>query len=167
MRKTKGFTLVEIVIVIAIIGVLAAVTIVALKPQEIFANGRNSRRVQDVSAINTAIGQWLAREGLSETDPYDALGLQTATPGTYYEIDTSDATGGVDANGTSLSEVVSAGYLQSVPVDPDGSSPYQMGTDDDANPSHILVCTDGVENTSTYPTGTGEQYAGGVHCLSN
>jgi prepilin-type N-terminal cleavage/methylation domain-containing protein len=157
-KKQTGFTLVEIVIVIAIIGVLAAVTVVALKPQEIFANGRNSRRVSDVGSLNSAIGQWLAREGLSETDPYTTLGVTAAiTPG-----DGVSQTEGVSV--AALTPLTTAGYLQSIPIDPDGTTTYRVGVDDAANPSHIIVCTGAIEATSTYPAAT---YPNNVFCQSN
>lgn len=162
MKKQKGFTLVEIVIVIAIIGILAAVTVVALKPQEIFANGRNSRRTNDIAALNSAIGQWLAREGLNETDPYTAIGLTPATD----VIDPSDgvaADEGAAASAISTA-LVGSGYVQAIPTDPDGSTAYRVGVDDGTSPSHILVCTNAIEHTSTYPAGT---YPNNVFCQSN
>lgn len=161
-NKDAGFSLVEIVIVIAIIGILAAVTVVALKPQEIFANGRNSRRTNDVAAINSGIGQWLAREGLQNTDPYGSLGL-TATGVTALAPGDGSITGEGVAAG-SITQLTSSGYLQSVPLDPDGTSTYRVGVDDVADPSHVLVCTDQIEETSTYPATT---YPNGIFCQSN
>jgi len=159
-KKEQGFTLVEIVIVIAIIGILAAVTVVALKPQEIFANGRNSRRTNDVAALNSAVGQWLAREGLQETDPYTALGLTGAV------IDPSDGVAQTEGDAASvLSPLVNAGYLQSIPTDPDGSSTYRVGQDDADDPQHVLVCTGEIEDTSTYPHDP--TYPNAAFCQSN
>ena len=159
--KEQGFTLVEIVIVIAIIGILAAVTVVALKPQEIFANGRNSRRTNDVAAMNSAIGQWLAREGLSESDEFATLGL-TATGVTA--LTPANGITGEGVAASTISELTDEGYLQTLPLDPDGSTEYRVGVDDVASPSHILVCTDQVEHTSTYPDTT---YPNGIFCQSN
>ncbi len=161
-KKQKGFTLVEIVIVIAIIGILAAVTVVALKPQEIFANGRNSRRTNDIAALNTAIGQWLAREGIDETDPYTAIGLTPATD----VIDPSDGVGADEGAAASAlsTALVGTGYVQSIPTDPDGSTVYRVGVDDGTDPSHILICTNNIETTSTYPA---ETYPNNAFCQSN
>jgi prepilin-type N-terminal cleavage/methylation domain-containing protein len=161
--KQKGFTLVEIVIVIAIIGILAAVTVVALKPQEIFANGRNSKRTNDVSSMNSAIGQWLAREGLETTTPYeDLLGVTPLTA--TEEIDTSDGVGDTEGlAGSALAVLVTEGYMQSIPTEPSGD-PYRVGVDDAASPAHVLVCTNDIETTSTYPDAS---YPSGVFCQSN
>lgn len=163
MLKQKGFTLVEIVIVIAIIGILAAVTVVALKPQEIFANGRNSRRTNDIAALNSAIGQWLAREGLNELDPYTAIGLTPATD-VIVPSDGVGAAEGAPASNLSATLEVAAGYVQAIPTDPDGTTQYRVGVDDGVSPSHILVCTNQIEHTSTYPAGT---YPNSVFCQSN
>lgn len=166
MRKQRGFTLVEIVIVIAIIGILAAVTVVALKPQEIFSNGRNSRRTNDIAALNSAIGQWLSREGLQTDTPYaDVLGVTSL--GATDVLNPSDGVTDTEAHAAAdLTVLTAEGYLQNLPTDPQGNT-YRVGIDDATTPSHILVCTNDIENTSTYPTGTGEAYAGGVFCQSN
>jgi prepilin-type N-terminal cleavage/methylation domain-containing protein len=164
MKQEKGFTLVEIVIVIAIIGILAAVTVVALKPQEIFANGRNSRRTNDVAALNTAIGQWLNREGqqgANQSDPYGVLGL---TASGVTAVTPADGITGEGVAANTVTQLTSAGYLQSIPVDPDGTTQYRVGVDNVTTPSHILVCTAGIEITATYPTSS---YPNGIFCQSN
>lgn len=163
IKKEEGFSLIEILIVIAIIGILAVVTVVALKPQELFANGRNSRRVADVNALNSAIGQWLNREGLQQTDPFSTLGL------TGSGINAVDSSNGITtADGVAASAVTtltSTGYLLSIPSDPISTNVgYRIGVDNVTTPEHILVCSGDIEITSTYPS---SQYPNGVFCLSN
>ncbi len=134
----------------------------SFKPQEIFANGRNAKRLSDINAVNTAIGQWLAREGSSDEDPYGTLGL---TPDGIQAITPADGT--IAAEGiavTALNAISDPAYLQSLPDDPDGLNDYRVGVNNTDKPSHILVCTDNIEFTSTYPE---SDYPNGIYCLCN
>jgi prepilin-type N-terminal cleavage/methylation domain-containing protein len=55
-KLSKGFTLLELLIVIAIIAVLSVVLIVALNPAETLKKTRDSQRISDLSSLKTAIG---------------------------------------------------------------------------------------------------------------
>lgn len=59
-RGREGFTLIEILVVIGLIAVLAAVVIIAINPARQFAQARNSQRTSNVNAILNAIGQNMA-----------------------------------------------------------------------------------------------------------
>jgi type IV pilus assembly protein PilA len=111
MRKLKGFTLIELIVVIGIIAILAAIVIVAVNPQRQFALGRNTARRSDVNAILNAIHQHAAdNNGVLATD---VTGATTA------------ACIGTDAACVDLTDelVTSANYISAVPKDP------SVGTD--------------------------------------
>jgi type IV pilus assembly protein PilA len=60
ISKKKGFTLIEVLVVIGIIAVLAGIVIVAINPSRQFAQARNSQRVSNVDTILNAVGQNIA-----------------------------------------------------------------------------------------------------------
>lgn len=56
-RKNKGFTLIEILVVIGILAVLFAIALVAINPARQFSQANNTKRSSDVNAILNAIHQ--------------------------------------------------------------------------------------------------------------
>ena len=62
-KKNKAFTLLEILLVIAAIGILAAIVIVAINPQRQLAQVRDSARQSDLNTLNSALQQYLIDTG--------------------------------------------------------------------------------------------------------
>ncbi len=61
--KQKAFTLLEILLVIAAIGILAAIVIVAINPQRQLAQVRDTERQSNINALAKALDQYLIDEG--------------------------------------------------------------------------------------------------------
>lgn len=55
----KSFTLVELLIVIAILAVLAAAVVLVLNPAELLAQARDSQRVSDLNSLKKAASLWI------------------------------------------------------------------------------------------------------------
>jgi prepilin-type N-terminal cleavage/methylation domain-containing protein len=66
MQKTrayKGFTLIEILVVVALIAILTAITFIAINPAKNFADTRNAQRSSDVTQILNAVTQFTSEQG--------------------------------------------------------------------------------------------------------
>jgi prepilin-type N-terminal cleavage/methylation domain-containing protein len=74
LKKQKGFTIVELLIVIIIIGILATLVIVTFTG--IQAKARDSKRQTDLNAINTHVDAFFAQYGFY---PSEADMAQTGT----------------------------------------------------------------------------------------
>lgn len=105
IKLNKGFTLIEILLVIGIIAILATIVIVAINPARQFAQARNSQRTANVTAILNAIGQNIA----------DNRGIFTCATGSLPQTATVIKSG---SGGFDLANCISPIYISSVPFDP-------------------------------------------------
>lgn len=111
-RKTtnlKGFTLIEILVVIALIAILAAITIIAINPQQNFQDSRNTQRSSDVTQILNAVTQYTARQGNTITD-LGGTGTIPSCTGTGSQI--------VGSSNIDLAADLVDEFIVSIPQDP-------------------------------------------------
>lgn len=131
-RNQEGLTLVELLIVIAIIAILAAVAFVAIDPAARFAEARNAQRWTDVSSVMEAVQQaFVDEEGTLSGSTY--LGDLDTTAGSV-QIITDGAASLTCASHTCGSETVVSSncevdlssmegeYFAAVPIDPSSTS---------------------------------------------
>ena len=121
----KGFTLIEILVVIGLIAILAAIVLIAINPARQFAQARNAQRQSNVLTVMNAIGQRLAdNKGIfAGTAPSGAASstcptLTTAAP-YYVSAGTAGAQGGLNLQPIDLSCLVGPYIPSSLPFDPD------------------------------------------------
>lgn len=106
--KYKGFTLIELIVVVGIIGILASLSVITLSRQQ--ARSRDARRLGDMTNINTALQSYVAEK----IDP-PAL---TETNYTNTAASAGPIAWDMSSTGTFINGLVASGYMQKVPVDP-------------------------------------------------
>ncbi len=84
--QKRGFTLLELLIVIGILAILGTVTVLVLNPAELFRQARDSQRIENMGAMRSALGLFTA----TVTDPdLDGLSSVNGVTGTTYACSTS------------------------------------------------------------------------------
>jgi len=119
----KAFTLLEILLVIALIAILAGIVIVAINPAKQTADARNTQRISDINTILNAIYQYSID---NNGDMPDGIPTGTECPGIgSSEICQYDASCG---NYVDLSILATnQKYLVSIPIDPQNLSTNGTG----------------------------------------
>ena len=115
-NRKKGFTLLEILLVIAIIAMLAAIVIIAINPAKQLADSRNAQRETDINTILNATYQYAVDNNGSI--PATITSTPTAICATG-----GTCTGLVDLNLLTTNEK----YLVRIPSDPTGSTADSAG----------------------------------------
>ncbi len=144
-KNKKGFTLLEILLVVGIIAILAGIVIIAINPSKQLADARNAQRKSDVRAISDAIYQY------------------TLDPGHTLDNVNNGGSPAVDENGTCnasstetdvydmQAELVPT-YLADIPIDPQTGdrdnfvSHYMVVRNSTTN--RVVVCAPDTENIS-------------------
>ncbi|MFC1722292.1 type II secretion system protein [Patescibacteria group bacterium] len=78
-NNDSGFTLIELIIVIAVIGVLSAVLIMVLDIQEYQAQARDARRMNDILSVQTALIDSMATTSIQLVDTTGCADCTTLT----------------------------------------------------------------------------------------
>ncbi|MBU0727880.1 prepilin-type N-terminal cleavage/methylation domain-containing protein [Patescibacteria group bacterium] len=157
--KRKGFTLIELIIVIAVIAILASAIFVAIDPARRLHEARNSRRASDIVTILDAVKTYqVDNQG---THYIEVIGL---TAGRLYVVgtalgdcDISCAGSVAEAVCVDLSDMGSS-YMAETPVDPkDGTlevTGYALQTEKGSDAITVYVCNpegEGIGGLGTPP----------------
>ncbi len=175
----KGFTLIELVIVIGILAILATVVVLVLNPAQLLAQARDSQRLSDLGSVKSAIALYLSASASSTvTTNFGGSGTScrttfnaaacpfTCTCGTYSTSTAVDGTGWANVK---LTETSGGSPLSALPMDPSNSTTYYYayaGRDTDntfeidaklESTKYIPMMAnsaDGGNNANYYETGT-------------
>ncbi len=121
--KQKGFTLIEILVVIGILAVLLAIVLIAINPQQQFKQANDTQRRSDVNAILNAIGAYAAAN-------HGQLPAGIATTSRDLRLQNP----AVPATDVDLCSALVPTYIAALPMDPlasaptGGTSPCAAGT---------------------------------------
>ena len=115
-KNLKGFTLIEILVVVALIAILAAITIIAINPAKNFQDARNTQRSSDVAQILSAVTQYTSEQGNQLAD-LGTVPLCTATPAAI----------GTGSGNVDLAANLVPAFLVAIPQDPTTGTPADTG----------------------------------------
>lgn len=143
----KGFTLIEILLVIAIIAILAVIVIIAINPSRQLAEARNAQRRDNIKAIlNAVYQQALDNNGTVHSN----IPTQTLCAGIaaneICRTNASSCTGLVNLSDLTTNER----YIISIPTDPTGVSTNGSGYFiAKSSNGRVTVCAPSAENSAT------------------
>lgn len=169
----KGFTLLELLIVIAILAVLATVVVLVLNPAEYLRQARDSQRLNDLDAVKNALNLYVVSTSSPSLGTCPATGRCTSAPadGNPFTGVCAVAAGtGIDGTGwvdTNLSTLTGGAPLPRLPLDPTNSEglfygyrcdntalKFELDTKLESTKYSPMAGTDGGANAAYYETGT-------------
>jgi len=165
----KGFTLVELLVVIGILAILAGAVVVVLNPAELFKQSRDAQRLSDFDALRSSIAlylstaqnpQFTATNRTQNTNCYSISGTCNVVTSTAI-----DGTGWVPINFNDLTNVGINPPLSALPTDPvnnasyhyaggfTSSNTYELDTVLESTKYASKMSTDGGSSSTVYEVG--------------
>jgi prepilin-type N-terminal cleavage/methylation domain-containing protein len=125
-QSQKGFTLIEILVVIGLIAILATVVLIAINPARQFAQGRDSQRISNLNSILNAVSQRIADGKGQFHAPFVINGSTITCPNISGISSTTTIDSASGGSGTSFACLVPT-YIPSLPTDPAGPTAPDTG----------------------------------------
>lgn len=121
----KGFTLVELLIVIAILSILATAVVVILNPAELIKQARDSTRISDMATVNSAVALFLSDVPSPGWSAVYRCTTGGSTP--FGSSCTTNASTTVDTTGwvaVNFNQLSNGSPLSRLPIDPVNNTTY-------------------------------------------
>lgn len=139
LKFKKGFTLIEVLLVVAIIAILAGIVIIAVNPSKQLADARNAQRRSDATTILNATYQYAV-------DNNGTLPASITTTPTAVCATGGTCTGIIDLTVLTTSEK----YLVSMPKDPTSGTANSTGYNISKSANgRVTVAAPSAENSVT------------------
>lgn len=150
-KYSQGFTLLELLIVIAILAILSAALVLVLNPAESMKKSRDTQRMSDLATLKTALGLYLttvsspnlAKDGLLGVNERCLIG--GSTPSIYYSNTFTD---------TAVATVSGANIIKSTVTSTNGDGWLPVNFDGIAGGTPISNLPLDPSNTPTNNTST-------------
>jgi len=120
----RGFTLVELLIVIGILAILTSAVVVVLNPAQLLAQARDSQRMSDLDAVRSSIAFYLSTADSPTLNTTTTCMVGTSHSGGSCATVTSLAVTGTGWVQVNLASSTGGSPLATLPTDPVNSTNY-------------------------------------------
>lgn len=142
----NGFTLLEILLVVAAIAILAGIVILAINPGKQLGDTRNAERRVDVNSILNAVYQYAIDNNGNLPSTIASSTCATVSSNEICRTNAASCSGYIDLSVLTANEK----YLVSMPIDPTSTSTYGTSYRITKNGNgRITVCAPSAEQDAT------------------